>query len=131
VLRLLQLCWRKRRIRCSDQASLGTCLYRDGKFQEAADTLAEVAEQLERLGNPAERPNLAKALCVLAMTRHHLGHSFQANRLLKQSLDIHQKLPSSTNWLEVIRLRVLQREARGLIQGGQVGGEKQRNEAQN
>ena len=55
---------------------LGTCLYRASKFQEAADVLAESAAQLERQGNPAERHDLANALCVLAMTRYQLGHPF-------------------------------------------------------
>ncbi len=108
---------------------LGTCLYRGGKFQEAAELLAEAAEQLERQGNPAERPDLANALCVLAMTRHQLGHPFQANRILDQSFDIAQKLPNNISWSIAVPLQVLLREARALIQNGPIGGENQSGEA--
>ncbi len=108
---------------------LGTCLYRGGKFQEAAELLADAAEQLERQGNPAERPDLANALCVLAMTRHQLGHPFQANRILDQSFDIAQKLPTNISWSIAVPLQVLQREARALIQNGPIGGENQSGEA--
>jgi serine/threonine protein kinase/WD40 repeat protein len=105
---------------------LGTCLYRGGKFQEAADILAEAKEQLERQGNPAERSDLANALCVLAMTRYQLGHPFQANRIFEQSLAISQRLPSDLSWSILVPLQVLQREARGLIQDGPIVGEKQK-----
>ena len=110
---------------------LGTCLYRGGKFQEAADILAEAAEQLERKGNPAERPDLANVLCVLAMTRHQLGYPFQANRILEQSLEITQKLPSDISWAKLVPLKVLQREARGIIQDLPIGGGKQKIEDSN
>jgi serine/threonine protein kinase/WD40 repeat protein len=108
----------------STKLVLGTCLYRAGKFQEAAEILTEVAEQLERQGDRSERSDLATALCVLAMTRHQLGHAFQANRLLEQSHDIRQKLPPDTSWLRIVPLQVLQREANGFIQVEKIGGEK-------
>ena len=71
---------------------------------------------------------LANALCVLAMTRYQLGHHFQANRMLEQSHDIAQKLPSDTSWTIAVPLQVLQREALGLIQGGPIGEEKKTGE---
>ncbi|XZE35496.1 protein kinase domain-containing protein [Pirellulaceae bacterium SH501] len=108
----------------STKLVLGLCLYRAGKFQEAAETLTEVAVQLERQGDPSERPDLATALCVLAMSRNQLGHSFQASRLLEQSHDIRQKLPPDTSWLRIVPLQVLQREASSFIQIDASGGEK-------
>jgi tetratricopeptide (TPR) repeat protein len=109
----------------SAKLDLGTCLYRGRKFQEAAYILAEAAEQLERQGNPAEQPDLANALCILAMSRHQLEHRFQANRILEQSLEIDENLPSDISWYILVPLQVLQREARGLIQDGPIGREKQ------
>jgi hypothetical protein len=74
-------------------------------------------------------PDLANALCVLAMTRHQLGQHFQANRMLEQSFEIAKKLPNYINWSIRVPLQVLQREARGLIQDGPIVGEKQTGEA--
>ncbi len=44
--------------------------------------------------------------------------------MLEQSLKIAQKLPSDIHWAIAVPLQVLQREARGLIQDGPIGGAK-------
>lgn len=108
---------------------LGTCLYRAGKFQEAADILAEAATQLERQGNPQEQPDLVSAMSVLAMTRHQLGHYFQASRLLDQSLQIAQKLPRNIRWSILVPQQILQKEACVLIRDGPIVGEEQKSKA--
>ena len=95
---------------------LGAALYRAKNYKEAADILAEVADQLESRSDPSQHGELASSLYFLAMARQQLGHAHQANRILADAIEIAQKTSDNSSWIERVQLKVLDQEARALIE---------------
>lgn len=94
---------------------LGAAQYRSGRYEDAASVLTDVAEKYQRSGDPTAAGDTACMLYFLAMTRHQMGHSFQARRYLQDAVQIADNITPNSNWALKTQVNVLDREARALI----------------
>jgi tetratricopeptide (TPR) repeat protein len=95
--------------------TLGMALYRNGKYQDALETLQRAHEL-----NKQQEPRLFPThLALLAMTRHQLGQKKQARANLERASTALGKGPAITSLAYPIH-----REARELIEGKVAGPKK-------
>lgn len=91
---------------------LGAALYRNQQYQESANLLADVVDQLQVHRQPSQAGRLASSLYFLAMARQQLGHSYQAGRILADANNI----PTASSWTDRVQMQVLKQEATALIE---------------
>ena len=96
----------------------GAMLYRLGQYDDAVSTLAKLPTKLDE--GPDQNGQYAQACAeyFLAMTRHQLGHEYQARRWLDQARSSDDSLQGNPNlpWFQRVALNTLRREAKGLIE---------------
>jgi tetratricopeptide (TPR) repeat protein len=104
----------------------GAALYRAGRFEEAANTLAD-AEAAYRREKSAPTPGINVSTTVvysqlfLAMTHQRLGHHEEAVQWLKKAIEESDPVPSTRPssakpaWNRRVALQILRKEAERLI----------------
>ncbi len=95
--------------------NLGAAQYRSRRYEEAAQTLTEVVAMLEQSADVSTHGDLSSALYFLAMTRHQLGHAFQAQRHLDAAEKIAEVSSHRFDWITRVQLHSLDQQARALI----------------
>ena len=92
-------------------------LYRLGRYEEALRPLTDLTARLSGGISATNQYELACDKYFLAMTRHQLGHEFQAHRCLNEALAADEALQKdpSLSWPQRVALNTLRREANGLI----------------
>ncbi len=104
-----------------DELVRGAMLYRLDRFAEASQTLAAFSESLGDAPDVEGQHRRACCLYFFAMTRHRMGHDFQARRLLKQANHATSAIPRtggspwSWGWERQVELSTLRREAAAMI----------------
>nr|WP_261360760.1 protein kinase [Aeoliella straminimaris] len=95
---------------------LGAMQHRLGRYDDANDTLTTLRSKYNGASDSTDRYVLACIDYFLAMNRHQLGHSFQAQRLLSEAHDLRVGLVhENASWQIQVTLDTLQREAQRLI----------------
>jgi Tfp pilus assembly protein PilF len=106
--------------KCDWLTALGAVLYRAGRFEEAAQRLAEAEAAFRSAKAPAS--TIAYTWLFLAMTRERLGQTEQARQWLAKAVrEIEQppagraKDPNARTWNRKLTLQLLRGEAEALI----------------
>ena len=105
--------------------ALGAALYRAGRFQEAAKTLADAeAAYLREQATPTSgiyvTTSVTYSHLFLAMTHHRLGQHGQGTKWLIQAVEAIDSVPPATRpsvdrtWTRRLTLQVLRKEAEAL-----------------
>jgi tetratricopeptide (TPR) repeat protein len=87
----------------------GAILYRDGQFDAALASLEEGVKLYGEFRTPYE-------VFFLALTHHRLGHAEEAEKFLRQGIDLLKTTPPNT-WELTIAWPQLRREAEQVIKG--------------
>jgi serine/threonine protein kinase/WD40 repeat protein len=95
---------------------IGAIHYRQGQYAKCVEELASLAAKLDAM-SPPDHFSLALTKLLLAMAREQLGHRQQALRLFREATVAHDSLQAdpSTNWILLVELNALYREAEQLI----------------
>lgn len=102
----------KVKIQDGPELILGSMLYRRGRYDYAQQTMTDLVTKLSGSSDAHGQYILACANYLLAMTRHQMGHDFQARRRLKEADSIAQRLEgANANWYWQVELATLHREA--------------------
>jgi WD40 repeat protein/serine/threonine protein kinase len=94
---------------------LGAAQYRCGRHKEAAETFTECIAKFEQSDHVSQHGYLASALYLLAMTRHQLGHAFQAQRHLDAAEKLNEISSEHFDWTTRVQVQILEEQAKALI----------------
>ena len=97
------------------KCALGAALYRDQQYEQAVDTLSDVADRLEAKSDPNEASRLISTLYFLAMARQRLGHGHQAARILADADRNLSDVETNGDWRDVVQTRVLREQATEMV----------------
>jgi hypothetical protein len=90
--------------------TVGACLFRDGRLDEAVRSLTEFSAHLDLGSDGTDKYYLACGKYFLSMSRSSLGQSFQARRVLDEANDLAERA-IGTYWKRDVALRTLRQEA--------------------
>jgi len=104
--------------------TLGAVLYRAGRFDEAAERLAEAETAYQATPDPSG--SIIYSWLFLAMTHHHLGHTEPAREWLAKAAERIEQTGHGESrdagtgaWNRKLAILLLRREAEKLLGGNQ------------